>query len=136
MLDLRTAVYAGKVVHPVFAELQAEGNVAFGVSQALFEEMVLGDVGVANPNLADYMIASLADMPLRLGVSLVEAPGGAGRIYGIGESALPTIPPAIANAVFDACGVRITSLPITPEKVLRGLRALRGDVHAPSEVAT
>ncbi len=45
-----------------------------------------------------------------------------GRVYGLGESAVPAIAPAIGNAVFDACGVRVRSLPVTPEKVLRGLR--------------
>jgi len=119
--DLQVAVYAGRVVHPTFAELQCEGNVAFGVSAALFEEMVIVDGQVANAGLADYMIASFDDMPEELGIAMLEGEGGKGRIYGIGESALPPIAPAISNAVYDACGVRISSLPIPPEKVLSGL---------------
>lgn len=131
--DLQTAVYAGEVVHPTFAELQCEGNVAFGVSAALFEEIELTDGQVANAGLGDYMIASFEDMQRNLGVVLREASdeGGGGRRCGIGESALPPIAPAIANAVRDACGVRLTSLPITPEKVLRGLRELQATKAEP-----
>jgi CO/xanthine dehydrogenase Mo-binding subunit len=123
LLDLRVGVYAGRVVHPTFAELQCEGNVAFGIAASLFEEIELADGQVTNPNLGDYMIASFEDMPRRLGVDLLEGGNPEARLYGIGESALPAIAPAIANAVHDACGVRVTSLPITPEKVLEGLRA-------------
>ena len=123
VLRLAAGAYAGTVVHPTFAELQTEGNVTFGVGQALFEEMVVNDGQVANASLADYMIPSFEDLPHDLGVLLVEAASdGQGRVYGLGESTAPAIAPAIGNAVFDACGVRVRSLPGTPEKVLRGLR--------------
>jgi CO/xanthine dehydrogenase Mo-binding subunit len=122
VLDLRVGVYAGRVVHPTFAELQCEGNVAFGVSAALFEELELTDGQVSNPSLGDYMIASFDDMPRTLGVSLLESGEAGARLYGIGESAIPAIAPAIGNAVRDACGVRVTTLPITPEKILKELR--------------
>ena len=118
-------VYAGRIVNPTFAELQTEGNVAFGVGQALFEEMVVADGQVANANLADYMIASFEDMPKRLErARLLEAGTATAEIHGLGESALPPVAPAIGNAVFDACGVRISELPVTPERVLRALRGL------------
>jgi CO/xanthine dehydrogenase Mo-binding subunit len=122
VLRLAAGAYAGTVVHPTFAELQTEGNVAFGLGQALFEEMVVTDGQVRNASLADYMIPSFEDLPRELGVLLLEAPDGEGRIHGLGESSVPAIAPAIGNAVFDACGVRVRSLPITPEKVLRALR--------------
>jgi CO/xanthine dehydrogenase Mo-binding subunit len=122
VLRLAAGAYAGTVVHPTFAELQTEGNVAFGLGQALFEEMVVTDGQVRNASLADYMIPSFEDLPRELGVLLLEAPDGEGRIHGLGESAVPAIAPAIGNAVFDACGVRVRSLPITPEKVLVALQ--------------
>ena len=122
VLRLAAGAYAGTVVHPTFAELQTEGNVAFGLGQALFEEMVVTDGQVANASLADYMIPSFEDLPRDLGVLLLEASDGQGRVYGLGESTVPAIAPAIGNAVFDACGVRVRSLPVTPEKVLRALR--------------
>jgi CO/xanthine dehydrogenase Mo-binding subunit len=122
ILHLAASAWAGKVVNPTFAELQTEGNVAFGIGQALFEEIVVNGGQVSNASLAEYLIPSFEDMPQRLDVTLAEAPEGEGRIYGLGESAIPAVAPAIANAVFDACGVRVTTLPVTPEKVLRALR--------------
>ena len=84
--------------------------------------MVVTDGQVSNASLADYMIPSFEDLPRDLVVLLLEALDGQGRVYGLGESAVPAVAPAIGNAVFDACGVRVRSLPITPEKVLRALR--------------
>jgi CO/xanthine dehydrogenase Mo-binding subunit len=107
-------------VHPTLAELQCEGNVAFGISASLFEELVIADGQVANPNLSEYQIASLEDMPKRLRVQLGEA---GERLYGVGETALPAIAPAIANAVYAACGARVRELPLTPERVLDALRS-------------
>jgi CO/xanthine dehydrogenase Mo-binding subunit len=121
ILDLYLTTYAGKVINPTFAELQSEGNVTFGIGQALFEEMVVEGGQVVNASLADYMIPSIEDFPKKLKTSLVEDPSGEGEVHGIGESGVPLIAPAISNAIYNACGVRITTLPITPEKVLRGL---------------
>jgi CO/xanthine dehydrogenase Mo-binding subunit len=120
--DLYLDTYAGKVVNPTLAELQSEGNVAFGLGQALLEEMALDNGQVANPNLGDYMIPSIEDLPERLRVSLLEHPSGDGQVHGLGEAGCAVVPAAIANALFDACGVRVRELPITPEKVLRGLQ--------------
>jgi CO/xanthine dehydrogenase Mo-binding subunit len=126
LLRYEAAVYAGRAVNPVQCELQSEGNVAFGLGQALFEEMVFDGGQLQNGNLADYMVAYPVDMPRDLGVSVLEAPGK-GEIHGIGETGLPPVAPAIGNAIFQATGVRITDLPITPEKILRSLRANTGD---------
>ncbi len=116
------AVYSGRTVNPVQAELQTEGNVAFGVGQALFEELLYDEGQLQNATLADYMVASFRDVPPDLGVSVLEG-GPDAEVHGIGETSLPAVMPAIGNAVFRACGVRITDLPITAEKVLRALRA-------------
>ena len=124
LLNYQAGVYAGRIINPVQAELQTEGNVAFGVGQALFEEMIYDHGQLQNGNLGDYMIASIKDMPARLDVSILEHPQPT-EIHGIGETSLPPVMPAIGNAVYRATGVRVTDLPITPEKVLRGLRALR-----------
>jgi CO/xanthine dehydrogenase Mo-binding subunit len=122
VLDLRMAAYAGRVIHPTYAELQVEGNAAFGVGQALMEEMVYDGGQLVNANLGEYLVPSLQDMPPKLEVQLVEDPGGEGEIHGLGEGGAPVVPPAIANAVFAACGVALDTLPITPERVLRSLR--------------
>ena len=125
LLRYEAAVYAGRAINPVQCELQAEGNVAFGVGQALFEEMVFDQGQLQNGSLADYMVAYPADMPGRLGVTTLENPT-LNEIHGIGETGLPPVAPAIGNAIAQATGVRILDLPITPEKILRALRAKEG----------
>jgi CO/xanthine dehydrogenase Mo-binding subunit len=122
VVDLALATWAGKVIHPTFAELQSEGNVTFGVGQALMEEIVVQDGTVVNPSLADYMIPSIADLPVSFHVSQVEREDGAGHAHGLGESGCPVVPAAVGNAIADATGgVQVRTLPLTPEKVLRAL---------------
>lgn len=130
LLRYHGGVYAGRIINPVQAELQTEGNVAFGVGQALFEEMHFDNGQLQNGNLGDYMIASFEDLPHDLNVSVLEYLP-ADEIHGIGETSLPPVMPAIGNAIARATGVRIVDLPITPEKILRGLREL----HAPRAAA-
>jgi CO/xanthine dehydrogenase Mo-binding subunit len=122
LLKYHAGVYAGRIINPVQAELQTEGNIAFGLGQALFEEMVFDGGQLQNGNLGDYMIASMEDMPREISLGILEHLE-ANDIHGIGETSLPPAMPAIGNAVYRATGVRILDLPITPEKVLRGLRA-------------
>lgn len=122
------AVYAGRVVNPRLCELQLEGSTIFGLGLSRFEEIVYDDGQVTNPNLADYRIPSIEDVPRQLVVRALERPGG--EAHGIGETALPPVMPAVANAVEAALGVRITDLPITPERVLQAL-----DEQAPPESA-
>jgi len=123
LLRYHAGVYAGRIINPVQAELQTEGNVAFGLGQALFEEMIFDNGQLQNGNLGDYMIASIEDLPDDLNTDVLEHLE-ADEIHGIGETSLPPVMPAVGNAVYRATGVRIMDLPITPEKVLRGLRAL------------
>ncbi len=122
VLRFNPFVFAGRVVNPRLCELQTEGSTFFGLGQALFEEMLYDDNGqVVNKNLGDYMIPSFQDGPLEVRVTLLEHEG-AGEIHGIGETSLPPVMPAIGNAIYNAVGLRITDLPITPEKILRGLK--------------
>jgi CO/xanthine dehydrogenase Mo-binding subunit len=125
VLRYHAGVYAGQIINPVQAELQTEGNVAFGLGQALFEEMIFDNGQLQNGNLGDYMIASIEDLPADLNTDVLEHLE-ANEIHGIGETSLPPVMPAIGNAVYRATGVRITDLPITPEKILRGLRTRSG----------
>ena len=129
------AVYSGRTVNPVQAELQTEGNVAFGVGQALYEELLYDNGQLQNATLADYMIASFRDMPPELGITVVEGEPGA-EVHGIGETSPPAVMPAIGNAVFNATGVRITDLPITAEKVLRALKDGASVPEAPLEAVS
>lgn len=120
VLRYHGASFAGRVVNPQLARLQNEGNVVFGLGPALLEEVIVDSGQIINTNLSDYQIPSLLDIPAELGSTLVESPVQ-GEFHGIGEMTLPPVAPAIANAVFDAVGVRIRDLPLTAEKVLRAL---------------
>ncbi len=119
ILKYCASAYAGQVINPLLAHLQNDGNVVFGIGTALMEEVVFDHGQPTNANLSDYAIPALGDMPEVWESVLVEHPGA--EIHGIGEMALPPVAPAIANAIFDAIGVRVYDLPITPEKIVRAL---------------
>ena len=129
------AVYSGRTINPVQAELQTEGNVAFGIGQALYEELLYDNGQLQNATLADYMIASFRDMPPELGITVVEG-GPDAEVHGIGETSLPAAMPAIGNAIFNATGVRITDLPFSAEKVLRALSEGAAVPEAPLEAVS
>lgn len=112
--------YAGRVVNPAMAKLQNDGNVIYGLGPSLFEEMVFDQGQPANLNLSDYMVPSFLDIPEMLHSVTLESEGA--DFHGIGEMTLPSVAPAIGNAIFDAIGIRIRDLPMTPERVLRALR--------------
>lgn len=119
VLKLHTAIYAGRAINPANVELQTEGSAAFGLGGALFEEMIYDDGKLVNANLSDYMIPALEDMPRETTVSIHENPSPEAEVHGVGETGLPPVAPAIGNAVFNAVGAQLMSLPITPEKVVR-----------------
>jgi len=108
------------VVNPKMAQLQNDGNVIFGLGPTLMEEIIFDGGQPTNPNLADYAIPSIRDIPNELISVCIESDSG--EMHGIGEMTLPPVAPAVANAIEDAIGVRIKDLPITAEKVLRALK--------------
>jgi CO/xanthine dehydrogenase Mo-binding subunit len=89
-----------------------------GLGTALFEQVVYADGQVVNANLSDYAIPSAADMPPNLTQELLEREGA--EVHGLGETALPPVPAAIANAVA-SLGIHVTGLPLTPEVVLEAV---------------
>ncbi|GAA2855992.1 molybdopterin-dependent oxidoreductase [Streptosporangium fragile] len=116
------ASFSGRTVSPVRVSQQNNGGMIFGLGPALFEELVYEDGQIVNPNLSDYMIPSVLDMPILLGDSAIESPpGGPREPHGVGETTVPPMAPAIGNAIRAACGIRIRELPMTPERVLRTL---------------
>lgn len=121
LLRLHLATHAGRVVDRLNAELQNEGCAAFGLSQALFEEISFDGGQVLNPNLSDYNIASILDFPAAFTTTLAESADPDAEVHGLGETGLPAVPPAIGNAVRDALGVRIPSIPLVPERVLAAI---------------
>jgi putative selenate reductase molybdopterin-binding subunit len=125
VLHLATAADPGTAINPMQAEGQVEGAVTQGLGYALTEELVLDSAGrPLNPNFLDYKIFSAKDMP-KLTTILVETeePLGPYGAKSISEVPINGVAPAIANAIFDAVGVRMRKLPIRPEDVLRALGA-------------
>src|SRR5207247_8228115 len=121
LLQLHLATHAGRVIDRPNAELQNEGCAAFGLSQALFEEISFDGGQVVNPNLSDYNIASILDFPVAFSTTLAESEDPGAEVHGLGETGLPAVPPAIGNAVRDALGLRIPSIPLVPERVLSAI---------------
>ena len=121
VLRAHGATYAGRLVDAERARKQTEGGMLFGLGQAVMEEVLFESGQLTNPNLSDYQIPSLLDAP-RLGSTVLSSADPACEPHGIGESTVPPMAPAIANAVYDATGVRIRDLPVTAERVLRALR--------------
>jgi xanthine dehydrogenase molybdenum-binding subunit len=116
----------GRSINPMTVEGQLEGGMAQGIGYGLTEDYIVNsETGVLETNnFISYKIPTALDMP-EIEIILVEQPVASGP-YGAksaGESPMNAIAPAIANAIYDAAGVRIKDLPITPEKVLKALKA-------------
>ncbi len=117
---------AGRIIHRASAEGQLEGGAVHGLGYALMEEIALDNGVSKNPHLADYKIPTSLDAPEITSV-LLESGSGLGPFgaKGLGEPAMTPSIAAVANAVSNALGVRVTELPITAERVLAGLRATK-----------
>ncbi len=113
----------GRVINPMLVEGQIEGGVAMGIGYALTEEIVFRDGVQVNPNFTDYVMPTILDVP-PIEVIMVEKhdPTGPFGAKGVGEPTLVPTAAAILNAIYDAVGVRLHSLPATPEKILRALQ--------------
>lgn len=114
----------GKAINMTSVEGQMEGSVSMGIGECMHEEVIFDDKGhVLNDDLAEYKIVTSMDMP-RVEAVVVESdePNGPFGAKEVGEGAImPTIP-AILNAVYDAAGVRIDELPLTPERVYHAIQ--------------
>ena len=123
-----TAVHeTGRVLNPVAFYGQLEGGVVYGFGETVMTETVYDESGrVTNPSFADMKLPTVRDLP-ELNEIVLESDVGDGpyAVRGIGEHTNIMTAPAIANAIEDAVGVRITSLPITAEKVYAALREKR-----------
>jgi CO/xanthine dehydrogenase Mo-binding subunit len=119
---LHAAIYAGRVVNRAGAELQNEGSMIMGLGTALFEQIEHADGQITNANLSDYEIPSAADVP-PLTHDLLEGEGA--DVHGLGETALPPVPPAIGNAL-GSLGLRVRELPLTAEAILASVDEREG----------
>lgn len=122
VLKMVTAHDCGKAINPMLVEGQLEGSVVGGMGQALYENVIMERGQVLNPSFLDYGIPTTMEIPsiesIEVETNDPEGPFGA-KESGEGTQLSPA--PAIVNAIYDAIGVRFTSLPVTPDRVLEAL---------------
>jgi len=124
ILRLINVADVGTPINPKIVETQLSGGAIMQLGFTLFEKMHIDGGQVTNASLADYKIPGIHDVPAMVSeaVDAWQANGPFGA-KGVGELATFGVSPAIANAIDDAIGVRLTELPLTPEAVFRALRA-------------
>src|ERR1051326_3512908 len=124
VLELAAVVDCGTVINPMLAEGQVEGGIAQGLGLALSEGFAWSDGRPEGANFGEYKIPTAADLPWGIHVEFAESyePSGPFGAKGVGEIGLDAVPACVANAIYDAVGVRICELPITAEKVHSALR--------------
>jgi carbon-monoxide dehydrogenase large subunit len=123
ILRAASAFDVGKAINPDMVRQQMEGGFVQGLSSALFEECQLRDGVMRNPSFVDYRIATAIDVPADIQAMIVETAQDDGPFgaRGIGEHPLVPVIAALANAIFDASGVRVTNPPFSAEKVYLAL---------------
>jgi len=124
ILRLVAAHDVGKVLNPQTLKGQTYGALAQGIGYALTEQVISERGHIENPGFRDYKIPTIGEMDFPIDLEFIETddPAGPFGAKGVGEPGLVPTAPAIANAIYDAIGVRIFDLPITPDKVLRALQ--------------
>lgn len=123
-IRLRKVVVAtdcGLIVNPVGLRATLEGQIMQGISRSLYEEVHFNEREVTSTDWASYPIAQMQDVPGQVELVFINRPDQA--IGGAGEPAIVCFPSAIANAVFNATGVRMRRYPLTPERVKKSLEA-------------
>jgi CO/xanthine dehydrogenase Mo-binding subunit len=119
---------AGKAINPLGVEGQMQGGAVQSIGIALTEAMMYDKTGrLMNPSLLDYRKLTAADLP-NIETIIVEVPAPAGPFgaRGVGEPPIVPAPAALANAVHDATGVRLTELPLSPERIALAVAAKKG----------
>jgi CO/xanthine dehydrogenase Mo-binding subunit len=119
----------GKALNPVLCEGQLNGAFVMSQGQLLYEDLIRQDGKVLNPSFRDYKMPTAVNIPKNHKNIMVETndPEGPFGAKEVGEGASVAIFPALANAIYDAIGVRIKELPISAEKVLEAIKERRGN---------
>jgi CO/xanthine dehydrogenase Mo-binding subunit len=123
VLKIVSAFDVGRAINPEMVRTQMEGGAVQGMSTAMLEGIIMDHGVPRNANLTDYRIATAVDAPLETENIIIEVPEEDGPFgaRGIGEHPMVPTAPAIANAIWNAAGVRLDSMPITSEKVWTAL---------------
>ena len=126
LLSFVTAHDVGTIINPTSHQGQIEGGIVMGLGFGLMEELVADEGRITTPSMGEFKIPNIKDVP-RLKTVLLQEPIGPVPYQGkaIGENSIGPVAGAIANAVYDAVGVRITDLPITAEKVYWAMKERR-----------
>ena len=124
VLKVTGAHDVGRVINRLGIEGQIEGGVVMGQGYALTENLIVENGIVRNPNFRDYKLVTAPEIP-EIDISFIETMDGEGPqgAKGVGEAPAICVAAAVANAIYNATGVRITALPFTPENVYRALRS-------------
>lgn len=124
-----TAQDVGRALNRLHCEAQIEGGVVFGMGYALTEEVISENGTNLNANLWEYLLPTSPHVP-EITVEMVEVPSTYGPFgaKGVGETSNIAVAPAVANAIEDAIGVRVTEIPLTPERVLKAIREQRPEL--------
>ena len=123
VLKIVAAHDVGRAINPMYVEGQIEGGIQMGIGYALTEELQVREGRVLNPTFLDYRVPTALDMPKMETVIIETAdPEGPYGAKGVGEMGGTPTAPAIANAVYDAIGIRMHQVPMTAERVLRALK--------------
>ena len=125
VLQLVVSADAGRAINAPICRGQDEGSAVMGLGGALFEQMLFDGTTLVNGSALRYRVPLASDLPARFESILQEQGFGPGPFgaKAIGEGCILPVPSAIANAIEDAIGVRITELPLTPERILRAIEA-------------
>jgi len=125
ILRMVAAHDVGKVLNPQALKGQMYGALAQGIGYALYEEVRSQEGKIMNPNFRDYKIPTIHEMDFPIDLEFIETDDSFGPFgaKGVGEPGLVPTAPAIANAIYNAVGIRIRDIPITPEKILNALKS-------------
>ena len=124
VIQVAAAFDVGHAINPDLVRAQIEGGVVQGMSSALFEEIKIKDGVMQNPSFVDYRIATSADFPGKIHTIIVEVPqeDGPWGARGVGEHPMVPSIAGLANAIYDAVGLRLPGPPFTAEKIFLALQ--------------
>lgn len=122
VLKLVACYDVGRAINPLSVEGQLEGGAIYGMGYGLTEEIIIEKGVIKTPSFSEYLLPTSLDAP-EVQTIILESGDGVGPFgaKGVGEPSVNSIAPAIANAVYDAVGVRIRELPMTPERIVKAI---------------